>query len=67
MPKALVLALLDLFIPFIIEFDASGAGIRAILTQNKQPIAYFSTSLKGQNLALLTYEKELLALVLEMQ
>ena len=32
--------------------------------QNQRPIAFFSLALQGKNLALSTYEKEMLALVL---
>ncbi|KAF5443243.1 hypothetical protein F2P56_035816, partial [Juglans regia] len=48
---------------FVIECDASGCGVGAVLMQEGQPIAYLSKALKGTALALSTYEKELLALV----
>ena len=48
---------------FVIECDASGVGLGAILTQQNQPIAYFSKALKGSALALSTYEKEMLAII----
>lgn len=35
---------------FVIESDASGQGIGAILIQNGQPIAYFSKALGERNL-----------------
>jgi hypothetical protein len=38
-------------------------GIGAVLTQNSQPVAYFSVALKGTSLTLSTYEKEMLAIV----
>ena len=41
----------------------SSIGIGAILSQNHQPIAYFSEALKGIALLLSTYEKEMIALV----
>lgn len=57
------LCLPDFSQPFVIECDASGLGIGAILTQQNQPVAYFSEALKGSTLALSTYEKEMLAIV----
>lgn len=48
---------------FTIECDASGVGLWAILMQEGHPIAFYSNALKGKTSLLLTYEKELLALV----
>ena len=39
--------------------DASKFGIGVVLMQQEQPIAFFSTTLKGKNVLLSTYEKEL--------
>lgn len=58
-----VLALPNFTQEFIIEWDASGNGIGAVLMQGNRLIAYLSQALKGRNLSLYTYEKELLALV----
>ena len=58
-----VLALPDYTKPFIVESDASKLGLCVFLMQNHRPIAFHSQALKGKNLALSTYEKELLALV----
>ncbi|GJQ96804.1 UBN2 domain-containing protein [Tanacetum coccineum] len=46
---------------FVIETDASGIGLGAVLQQNKHPIAYLSKTLAPKHQSLSTYEKELLA------
>jgi len=51
----------------VVECDALGTGIGAILMQSRQLIAFFSKALLGRNLELYTYEKEMLALVAAVQ
>ncbi|XP_041009333.1 uncharacterized protein LOC121253378 [Juglans microcarpa x Juglans regia] len=59
-----VLNLPDFSKRFVVEYDALGEGLGAVLMQDKKPIAYLSQGLKGRSLSLSTYEKELLALVM---
>nr|GEX44362.1 gypsy/Ty3 retroelement polyprotein [Tanacetum cinerariifolium] len=49
--------------PFIMEIDASGVGLGAILQQDRHPIAYMSKALAPKHQALSTYEKEFLAVL----
>ncbi|XP_017241605.1 uncharacterized protein LOC135152094 [Daucus carota subsp. sativus] len=58
-----VLRLPDFSKEFTIESDACNTGIGAVLTQEGQPLAYFSKALGIKGQAMSTYEKELMALV----
>ena len=62
-----VLALPDFTKTFIVEVDALGVGVRAVLMQDHHPIAFISRSLNVQQQSLSTYEKELLVVVFVVQ
>jgi hypothetical protein len=61
--QAPVLALPDHTIPFILEADACGYGVGAVLMQNNRPIAYMSKAIGPKAAGMSTYEKEGLAII----
>ncbi|GJY60640.1 retrotransposable element Tf2 [Tanacetum coccineum] len=67
MVEAPVLALPNFKEEFIIEIDASRYGIGAVLQQRGHPIAFLSKTLAPKHQSLSAYEKELLAVVVDLQ
>lgn len=64
--QAPLLSLPDFSQPFVIECNASGKRIGAVLMQYRRPIAFLGHALKGRNLTLSTYEV-LLAIIIAIQ
>lgn len=65
MIQAPVLAVPNFSKTFVLETDASDLGIGAVLMQENHPIAYLSKHLCSKNQALSAYEKECLAILMD--
>lgn len=63
MTNALVLVLPDFNKPFVVEVDACGTCMGAVLMQDRRPIAFLSQALILKHQGLSTYEKESIALL----
>jgi hypothetical protein len=63
MTKASLLALPDYKQPFILEADACGYGLGAVIMQNHGPIAFMSKAIGSKAAAMSTYDKEALVII----
>jgi len=59
-----VVALPNFHQPFVIETDASGVGIGAVLMQSGHPLAFLSKALGPRSQGLSAYEKEYMAIIM---
>ncbi|KAA0056274.1 transposon Tf2-1 polyprotein isoform X1 [Cucumis melo var. makuwa] len=62
-----MLALSDWSLPFVVETDASGSGLGAVLSQNGHPIAFFRQKLSPRVQTKSIYKRELMVVVLAVQ
>ena len=63
MCKSHVLATPEFTKTFIVEFDALGNGIGAVLMQEGHPLSFTSHPIKGKNFKKTIYEEEMLAVL----
>ncbi|KFK43656.1 hypothetical protein AALP_AA1G155400 [Arabis alpina] len=67
MTSVSVLALADFNELFVVESDASGTGLGAVLMQKQKPLAFFSQALTERQRMKSVYERELMAIVFAIQ
>lgn len=52
-----MLGILDFFQLFIVEIDACGRGMSAVIMQSGRPISFLSKAFNSKNLGMSVYEK----------
>lgn len=65
--SAPMLSLPDFSSPFTIETDASDQGVGVVLMQSGHPLAYLSKAMGPKSRGLSTYEKEYMAIIIDVQ
>lgn len=63
----LVLALADFSKAFILETDVCQSEIGAVMMKEGSPLAFLNKALSAKHMGLSTYEKELLAIIMDAQ